>query len=93
VTDGTTRYQRSRTVLWRRCPQSVLLLPRGAERPLALSGSGVDLWQMLEEPQTLEATANRLAKRFDVDATEVANSIEPVLDALVQARVVESLAR
>jgi hypothetical protein len=87
------RYQRSRTVLWRSCQRSVLLLPRGAAEPLALSGSGVDLWRLLAEPRTLEATAGHLAKQFDADAAEVTNSLVPVLDALVEARAVDSLAK
>lgn len=89
MTNRQIRYRRSSTVLWRRCSQNVLLLPRGTERPLSLSGSGVDLWQLLEETQTLQTTSNLLAKRFDTDVREVTPSVVEVLDQLVKVRAVE----
>jgi hypothetical protein len=93
VSERTVEYRRSSTVLWRRCSQSVLLLPRGAAAPLALSGSGVELWHLLEQPQTLAATASYLAQCFDIDANEAETSIAPVLDQLVQVQAVESRPR
>ena len=93
MSERTVEYRRSSTVLWRRCSQSVLLLPRGAAAPLSLSGSGVELWHLLEEPRTIAATASHLAQCFDIDEAEATTSIAPVLDQLVQVQAVESRAR
>lgn len=86
-------FQRSSTVLWRDCSRSVLLLPRGASRLLELTGSGVELWHLLETPHTLSATVNSLAERFDVDADQVETSIGPVLQHLWDAEALEPLSR
>ena len=79
-------------MLWRHCSDSVLLLPSGTREPVSLSGSGVALWLLLDEPRTVDATALTLAERFDADAEEIARTIEPVLDELVKLQAVEPVA-
>ena len=92
MTDPTIRYRRANRVLWRQCSDGVLLLPAGSRRPLSLSGSGLALWLLLDEPCTVDATASSLAERYDVDAGEIARTLGPVLDELVRLRVVEPVA-
>lgn len=85
------RYRRAASVLWRHCGDIVLLLPDGSPAPVGLSGAGVTLWDLLEEPCTVRATEEALAERYDVDIAEVVGSIAPVIDELVRIRAVETV--
>ena len=91
MTAPELKFRQSTDVVWRRSLDGVLLLLRRGRAPITLSGSGLDLWQLLEEPQSLNTAAGLLAERFDLDAGEVAAAIGPVLDELVKIQIVESI--
>jgi hypothetical protein len=81
--DGSTRLERMPTVLWRRTGRAVLLLPPRAEKPIWLTGTGVQLWESLSEPRTVDELARRLAREFAADPRQVVMDLEPVLAELV----------
>lgn len=73
------RWTRAGDVFWHETLGAVALLPRTAPHPLALTGSGAALWELLETPSTLEELAVELARRFAADPDEVTRDIAPVL--------------
>jgi hypothetical protein len=79
----TVAYERAHGILCRRVPDSLLLLVRDTGELLKVSGAAVAVWECLDGPQTLTATAHRLAEAFGMDTETVQRDIEPVLEDLV----------
>ena len=70
------------------------MLPVDDERrdPLVLQGSAGVLWDLLAEPVTLERLSEQLAARYgDVEASQVAADVAPVLHQLVDVGVIDEL--
>jgi hypothetical protein len=84
----TTRYVRSRNVLCRKTFDRVVLLVPGSDRFLTLSGTGVDLWDTLVEPTSLDAISAELADRYGTASAAVESDLRSTLDALVTSGVV-----
>jgi hypothetical protein len=85
------RYVRSRDLLWRRTFDRVVLLVPGSDQSVTLSGTGVDLWEHLAEPRSLDAISAELADRYGTAAAAVERDVRPTLDALVTRGVVVRL--
>jgi hypothetical protein len=73
-------------VLFRRLPNAVLARPRDGSL-MRLRGSGADLWDELEQPRTIAELTAALADRFAADPVTVDDDIAPVIESLVEARV------
>lgn len=75
-------YVRAPDVLWRESLPGILLLPPGAELPVTLTDSGVDVWLLLAEPRTEERLVAELAGAYAVPADQVRADVIPLLDQL-----------
>jgi hypothetical protein len=81
-TVGDHRFRRAPDVLWRYTAEGVVLLPLKATEPFVLEGAGAALWEVLREPQTLQAAAATLSRRFSVPTEEVLSTVPAVLSEL-----------
>jgi hypothetical protein len=88
----TTRYVRSRKVLWRKTFDRVVLLVPGSDRSLSLSGTGIDLWENLAEARSMDEIAGALAEEYGTSRARVERDIAPTLDALVDGDAVDEVA-
>jgi hypothetical protein len=86
-----TRYVRSSNVLWRRTFDRVVLLVPGSEQSVTLSGTGVDLWDHLAEPRSLDAMSAELADLYGTASAAVERDVRATLDALVERGIVQRL--
>lgn len=79
------RYQRAPHVLWRRTLDTVVLLPVTDEvgEPFVLAATGPELWELLREPQTIEALSVTLADRHGVEVATVTADVERTVDRLL----------
>ncbi len=73
------QYSRSSQLVWRHTSGGVLVLPVPAGDVVTLSGTGEDVWELLDEPQTVPALAQRLAARYGVRQATVTAELLPVL--------------
>ncbi|HEX5532289.1 MAG TPA: PqqD family protein [Actinomycetales bacterium] len=89
--DGDHRFGRARDVLWRYTAEGVVLLPLKASEPFVLEGAGAALWEVLREPQTVQAAAKRLSQRFSVPPEEVLSTVPAVLTELADRGAVTDL--
>ena len=60
----------------------MVLLPPNGDEPIVLRGTGVALWQALDQARNTEELANRLAAEFHADPVAVRSDIEPVIARL-----------
>lgn len=89
----TLCYQRATDVLWRRASDRVLLLPcgEGDREVVSLSGTGVVLWDLLADRASMDDLTSTLAVAFGADPVVVATDIAPVLDDLVERRLIATV--
>jgi hypothetical protein len=66
----------------------VVLGPR-AGKPRAITGPAAEIWELLEEPTTLDVAAERLAAVHGASPADVRADLEPVLDLLLRDGAVE----
>jgi hypothetical protein len=79
-------------VLWRRAVDAVVLLPVGADDPVLLPGTGAPVWELLEQPATLDELLAALREVYGTDAADgasVAADVAALLDRLVDLGAVE----
>lgn len=82
-------WTRTEAVLWRRIPGAVLVLGLDQSDPIELSGSGADLWDLLDEPTTASAACAILSAGAETDRAMVIADIERVLRDLEERGLVE----
>ncbi len=87
--DGSGPIGRSPTALVRRGDFGVVVLGRHDERPIALAGTGVSVWDALDRPRSLADVVGELADRFGADAATVRADVEPLVAELLRAGVLE----
>jgi hypothetical protein len=85
----TTSYRRRAGVLWRRSLDAVLCLPPGAAEPVTLAGTGPEVWDLLQTPQSLAELAAELAPRHQTSAEVVARDVQPVLERLAALGLIQ----
>ena len=83
------RWRRCPEVLWRRSLDAVILLPPGADDPITLLGTGIELWELLVEPGTVTQLATVLARAHTADPATVEADIAPVIRQLVEHGALE----
>lgn len=76
------QYSRASQLVWRHTSGGVLVLPVPAGEVVALSGTGEDVWELLGEPHSVPALAQRLAGRYGARQATVMAELLPVLDDL-----------
>jgi hypothetical protein len=83
------RYRRRRDVLWRRSLDAVILVAGGRAEPMTLSGTGPEVWTLLETPASVTDLADRLASCHKADRHVVEEDLNRVLERLLALGVVE----
>ena len=69
------RYRCNPTALNRSLPNGVLVLPEGIEQPIAILGSGADLWHYLRVAHTFDELVDHLATMHHVDPETVRRDV------------------
>lgn len=78
------RWSRSPDALWRSTLDAVVLLSaaRSDTDPLVVDGPGVQLWDIIEEPATLDEIVAELSETFDGEPDVMARDISGLLERL-----------
>lgn len=80
------QYSRADRLAWRYASGAVLVLPLAGPvactEVVTLRGTGEDVWELLTEPHTAAALAQRLADRYGAPRSTVLAELPPVLDDL-----------
>jgi Coenzyme PQQ synthesis protein D (PqqD) len=87
----THRWHRHPHVLWRRSLDAVLVLPKGSAEPVTLAGTGPEIWELLEEPCSIDVMVAVLAERHAADPVVVQRDVSQLLELLLQRGAVETL--
>ncbi len=77
------RVARRPDALWRQSLDSVVILPAGLDGPIALAGSGSEVWNLLAEAHAVDDLVQLLADRHQVDRDVIASDVEPLLQWLL----------
>ena len=85
---GGGRIHRRGDVLWRRSLDAVLVVPPGASEPVSVSGSSLDVWELLETPTSVGELGSRLSRRHGVASDVIERDLEPLIDKLVSLGIV-----
>jgi hypothetical protein len=88
VGDPGTEWRRRDDVLWRRSIDAVVLLPKGADEPVTLPGTGAAVWDLLEEPATLGQLVETLSEVYGGQPSTIAHDVAALLDELEAMAVV-----
>ena len=86
---SATSYRRRPDVPWRRSVDAVLCLPPGAPEPVTLAGSGPEVWDLLQTPNSLDELVAELSDRHPGDPEVVAADVRSVLERLAALGVIE----
>ena len=81
---------RAPEVLWRRTFDRVIVLGRDGGDLQTLLGTGVDIWDLLSTPQTVDTMTAALADRYRADAYVIRSDVAALIEQLVAAGVVVS---
>ena len=83
-----TRWAHAPGVLWRRSAGRIVVDPPDGHDALLLEGSAAAVWDLLADPQELDALSVELSRRFAVPAATVRDDIEGLLADLEAAGAV-----
>jgi hypothetical protein len=87
------RYRHRPDVLWRRGVDRVLVLAVDGRAITELTGTGVALWDVLEEASSDAELAAVLASQFGADLDTVTQDLRAALDDLADRGLVEVVQR
>jgi hypothetical protein len=79
---STRRWVRDESVLSRRVPGGILLLAPDAAEPVLVTGSGVALWEILDEPMTVDEAVGIAATWFAAAPKAITPDVERTVHAL-----------
>jgi len=82
-------YRRRPDVLWRRSLDSVVLLPAGSDDVITVSGTGADVWDLLETERSIEGLVGLLCEHYRGDPAIVALDVEQLVADLAGRGVLE----
>jgi hypothetical protein len=77
-------WSRRRDVLWRRLDAGLLVLPLDADEPMLLDGVAPVIWDLLDEPVTIDDAVSVLAEVYSVDAAIVEHDLREFLEPRYQ---------
>jgi hypothetical protein len=80
--------QRSPHVLWRVTLDTVILLPPALDEPIALAGTGPEIWELLAEQRRVGDLVDTLAQRHGADTAVVREDVEALLRRLTKVGAV-----
>jgi hypothetical protein len=87
----TAVYCRNEAVLVRRTPDGLVLLPLPRRQVVTVTGAGSLLWDLLEEPRSVEQLGLLLADTFAAEPEHIARDIAPVVEDLAARRVLHRI--
>jgi Coenzyme PQQ synthesis protein D (PqqD) len=67
------------------------VLAPGAEEPLTVTGSGQDVWDLLDRPQSTEELVSALSSRFTADPATIRDDVVALVERLAAAGALEEL--
>ena len=79
---------RAPEVLWRRTFDRVILLGREGSELQTLLGTGVDIWDLISAPQTVESMTAALADRYRAEAEVIRSDVAGLIERLLSAGAV-----
>ena len=79
---STGHWRRSDAALWRRSVDAVVLLAPGADEPMVLPGTAAAVWDLLDEPTTLDGLVDALARVYAADPETIAPDVVALLARL-----------
>lgn len=82
-------YRRRSDVLWRRSLDSVVLLPAGSDDVITVSGTGADVWDLLETGRSVEGMVGLLCERYQGDPAVVTRDVEALVGDLAARGAIE----
>jgi hypothetical protein len=84
----TATYQRCPATFVRRTTRSLVILAAGSEQPVRVSGSAVDVWDMLATPKTLDDLVAEIVADAGTAAGVLATDVAEALAVLAVAGAV-----
>jgi hypothetical protein len=72
----------------RRTPRSLVILVAGSQLPVRISGSAVDVWEMLAIPRSTDSLLSEWSTRDDTRADRAVEDLGAALAVLVEAGAV-----
>ena len=73
---------------WRRCLDGVVVMAGDADEPVLLKAPGDAIWQLLQEPRTVEELIDELATEFAGDRASIADDVAAFVADLQRAGLV-----
>ena len=68
---------------------SIVILSLEAGRYYSFTSTGSAIWELLDEPQSLETLVDALVRRFEVSPQSCSASVTRFLDALAERNLVQ----
>lgn len=84
------QYQRAAALLWRRCPDRVLVCPpvQGVV-VTALAGTALAVWDSLTSPLSVEELARELSSSYEAPAGQIVEDLNSLLPELTSLGLIE----
>lgn len=82
-----SQWVRAERVLWRRTPQGVVVLGGDAADPVLITGAGVLIWELLENPIAPDELSDALGQIHGMPPATILGEITPVVEELVRLGV------
>ena len=89
--EGARRFRQSPSTPWRRVGGDVILAPPGRDDFDVLSGTGADVWELLDQPSTTLELVHVLAGLYEVPADEIASDVERLIETLLESKALEEI--
>lgn len=86
-------WTRRADVLWRTTADRVLLLAPEADEVVTVSGPGVAVWLLLDQPQGFDDLVVHLSDLYGAEQARVAEDLDPLLADLADRRLVEEVSQ
>ena len=84
-------YRRANRAIWRHIHGSVLVRPVEDVTVTVLTGTGEDIWHLLNTPLTVEQLADQLADHYAQPAGDIVRDIAPILTGLAARGVLDEV--
>jgi hypothetical protein len=90
VSATRVNWVRSERVLWRQTTAGVVALGSKADDPVVITGAGVLLWELLEEPFPADDLYEAIKAVHDVPLSTVLEELAPIVAELLRLGVLET---
>jgi Coenzyme PQQ synthesis protein D (PqqD) len=87
MTEGTISRSNGWLASW--IGDELMMMSADSSAYLSLSGTGGRIWELLEEPRTLNGLCEALAAEYDVQPAEVRGEVEGFLERLQEQHAIE----